>query len=91
MTEASHKLWYKRPAKNWVESLLLGNGSLGAALFGSPKKETVYLNLDTLWSGYPRTSTVKSDNPYETFCEARRLSLNGENAKAQALIEKEFT
>ena len=86
MTEASHKLWYKRPAKNWVESLLLGNGRFGAALFGSPKKETVYLNLDTLWSGYPRTSTVKSDNPYETFCEARRLSLNGENAKAQALI-----
>lgn len=91
MTEASHKLWYKRPAKNWVESLLLGNGRFGAALFGSPKKETVFLNLDTLWSGYPRESTVKSENPYGTFCEARRLSLNGENAKAQALIEKEFT
>jgi hypothetical protein len=48
----SHILWYNHPAKEWVEALPLGNGSLGAMVYGGADKETVSLNLDTLWTGY---------------------------------------
>ena len=91
MTDASNVLWYNHPAKTWVHSLLLGNGSLGAALYGRTDVETVELNIDTLWSGYPfRKSTFKGD-PYETFKKARQLSLEGKNYEAQQLIESDFT
>ena len=47
------KLWYKQPAQEWVEALPLGNGRLGAMVFGNPDGETIALNHDTLWSGRP--------------------------------------
>ena len=90
MTNASNVLWYNHPAKTWVHSLLLGNGSLGAALYGRADVETVELNTDTLWSGYPfRKNTFKGD-PYESFKKARQLSLEGKNYEAQKLIESEL-
>ena len=50
----SMELWYDRPAAAWTEALPLGNGSLGAMAFGGVERERFQLNLDTLWSGYPR-------------------------------------
>ena len=47
------KLYYDQPARNWHESLPLGNGRLGATVYGGTRKETLALNEDTLWSGYP--------------------------------------
>lgn len=47
-------LWYDRPAKYWVEALPLGNGRLGAMVFGGVAREHFQLNEETLWSGYPR-------------------------------------
>ena len=67
MTNASNVLWYKHPAKTWVHSLLLGNGKLGGAFYGRVDTETVELNLDTLWSGYPGRESYPNKNPYETF------------------------
>ena len=51
--ESSLKLWYKQPAQEWVEALPLGNGRLGAMVFGKVNKELVQLNEETLWSGRP--------------------------------------
>jgi alpha-L-fucosidase 2 len=48
------KLWYTKPAVQWVEALPLGNGRLGAMLFGGVAEERVQLNEETLWSGAPR-------------------------------------
>ena len=90
MTNASNVLWYNHPAKTWVQSLLLGNGSLGAALYGKADCETVELNLDTLWSGYPNKEAKFDGDPYETFKKARELSLEGRNFDAQELIEEKF-
>lgn len=90
MTDASNALWYNHPAKTWVHTLLLGNGSLGAALYGRTDTETVELNLDTLWTGYPGKETFRQKNPTETFKKARELSLKNENFKAQELIQKDF-
>ena len=49
----SGMLWYRRPARQWVEALPLGNGRIGAMVFGSADQERIALNEDTLWSGAP--------------------------------------
>jgi alpha-L-fucosidase 2 len=47
-------LWYKQPAEKWTDALPIGNGRLGAMVFGGVKSERLQLNDDTLWSGAPR-------------------------------------
>ena len=47
-------LWYTRPARTWEEALPVGNGRLGAMVFGGLANERIQLNEDTLWSGGPR-------------------------------------
>lgn len=56
-------LWYNKPAKFFEETLVLGNGKLGASIFGGVKQEKIYLNDATLWSGEPVT---ENNNP-ETY------------------------
>ena len=46
-------LWYRQPAQQWVEALPIGNGRLGAMIFGGVASERLQLNQDTLWSGAP--------------------------------------
>ncbi|MFB9057320.1 glycoside hydrolase N-terminal domain-containing protein [Mariniflexile ostreae] len=52
-------LWYDAPAADWNEALPLGNGRLGAMVFGNPSKENIQLNENTLWAGGPH----RNDNP----------------------------
>jgi alpha-L-fucosidase 2 len=52
------KLWYDRPAEKWVEALPIGNGRIGGMVFGSPYKERIALNEDTLYSGEPLPTGV---------------------------------
>ncbi len=47
------KLWYDSPASKWEEALPLGNGRIGAMVFGNPLDELYQLNEETLWSGEP--------------------------------------
>ena len=53
------KLWYDEPAAKWVEALPLGNGRLGAMVFGNPAEELIQLNENTIWAGSPNSN----DNP----------------------------
>ncbi len=46
-------LWYDEPAAIWEEALPVGNGRLGAMVFGNPKNETIWLNEETVWAGEP--------------------------------------
>lgn len=48
-----HRLWYRQPATTWVEALPVGNGRLGAMVYGDPTHERIALNEDTYWSGGP--------------------------------------
>lgn len=50
---STHVLWYKKPADLWTEALPIGNGRIGAMVFGNPENERFALNEDTLWSGTP--------------------------------------
>ncbi|QOR70524.1 glycoside hydrolase family 95 protein [Ruania alkalisoli] len=78
-----HTLWYTRPAQIWQETLLLGNGRLGASVWGGVEHEVIDLNEDTLWTGEPRYEP----NPKApgALPEVRRLLLAGEYARAQEL------
>ena len=50
-------LWYEQPAQAWTEALPIGNGRLGAMVFGGVATEHLQLNEDTLWSGRPHDYT----------------------------------
>jgi alpha-L-fucosidase 2 len=52
-------LWYDEPAADWMQALPVGNGSLGAMVFGGAEHERLALNIDTLWSGGPHTADVE--------------------------------
>ena len=52
-------LWYKQPAKVWDEALPVGNGRLGAMVFGDPVKERIQVNEESIWAGCP----VNNNNP----------------------------
>ena len=82
-------MWYKQPAANWNEALPLGNGRLGAMVFGGAAHERMSLNEDTLWSGYP----TFEENPgaVESYKRARDLALKHRYAEAQAELEDNFT
>ena len=82
-------LWFDKPATSFTQSLPLGNGRLGAMVFGGLADERIILNEGTLWSGSPQDS----DRPdAATFLpEIRRLLIEGKNAEAEALVYKNFT
>ena len=50
---ADLRLWYGRPAAEWVEALPVGNGRLGAMVFGGVSAERIQFNEDTVWQGVP--------------------------------------
>ena len=57
-------LWYEAPAKAWEEALPVGNGRLGAMVFGKYAEERIQLNEDTYWSGGPYSTVVKGGYAY---------------------------
>src|SRR5437660_661921 len=63
-------LWYRQPAKVWTEALAIGNGRLGAMVFGGIEHERLQLNEDTLWAGAPYDPS--NTNALKFLPEARR-------------------
>ncbi len=82
-------LWYKTPAKKWLEYLPVGNGHIGCMVSGDPFCNTLSLNDDTLWSGYPR-DYHKADFSQQIQA-VRRLLLNNERAQAEEIVETQLT
>lgn len=80
------KLQYKRPAKEWVEALPLGNSRLGAMVFGGPARERLQLNEETMWAGGPH----RNDSPalLGSLDEVRNLIFTGKEKQAEALLDK---
>jgi len=82
------KLWYKEPAKKWVEALPVGNGRLGAMVFGDPQNETIQLNENTVWAGQPN----RNDNPRAKVSleKVRQLIFKGKYKEAEEIIKRDF-
>lgn len=76
-------LWYRQPAEQWVEALAVGNGRLGAMIFGKTYQERIQFNEDTIWTGGPYQPDKVSDGP-AVLPEIRRLVFEGKYRQAQA-------
>ena len=76
-------LWYQQPAAQWVEALPVGNGRIGAMVFGGIARERLQLNEDSFWSGGPYDPV--NPTAHDALHDVRRLIFEGRFAEAQAL------
>ncbi len=83
-----HGLWYDRQAANWLEALPIGNGRLGAMIYGGVEKETLALNEISLWSGGPQDADAHDPAAGRHVLEIRRLLLAKQYAAAHKLAVK---
>ncbi|MBQ9745207.1 MAG: glycoside hydrolase N-terminal domain-containing protein [Clostridia bacterium] len=84
-----NKLHFSSPARYFEEALPLGNGTLGAMVYGGCDKERISLNHDTLWSGKPRH--ISRPGAQAAYKKAQSLALAGRAAEAEKLLERDFT
>jgi alpha-L-fucosidase 2 len=82
------KLWYDKPAGQWTEALPVGNGRLGAMVYGMVQNEHVQLNEDTVWAGHPLDRDRVG--AYKYLPEARRLIFEGKYVEAQSIMQRQF-
>ena len=82
-------LWYDHPAQKWTDALPLGNGRIGAMVFGGVDREQLQLNEDTLYSGEPpadlRTIDITKD-----FAHVQELLRGGKNSEADTYVTKHW-
>ncbi|MEI7954965.1 MAG: glycoside hydrolase family 95 protein [Verrucomicrobiota bacterium] len=83
---AATVLWYQKPAAKWREALPVGNGRLGAMVFGVPECEQVQLNEQTIWTGGPYDPTHPGGP--EALPEIRRLIFSNKFSDAHKLFDK---
>lgn len=88
VSAADRRLWYAQPAHYFTQALPLGNGRLGAMVFGGVLKERIALNEDSLWSGPPMNSPRPQALP--AFLQAQQLVAQGKVHEAEALLEQDF-
>lgn len=90
----SHVLWYSKPAPTWTYALPIGNGHLGAMIYGGDKSEKIALNHDEIWSGTPHCNYLRyegqNEDRSEFFFKARELTFDGKKYDAQKLLEENF-
>ena len=79
-------LWYTKPAEKWVEALPIGNGRLGAMVFGGVERERIQMNEDTIWDGYRRDPANPAS--LKALPDIRRLLFEGKNDEAMKLAGK---
>jgi alpha-L-fucosidase 2 len=77
-------IWYTHPADKWENALPVGNGRLGAMVFGKTDEEQIQINEETYWSGGPYSTTVRGG--YKALPEIRKLIFDGELIRAHRLF-----
>ena len=83
-TKPGLKLWYNKPSgATWENALPIGNGRLGAMIYGNVEKETIQLNEHTVWSGGPN----RNDNPLalDSLAIMRQLIFEGKQKDAERI------
>jgi len=81
-------LWYRQPAGKWVEALPVGNGRLGAMIFGGPESEHIQFNEETLWTGFPHE--YQHEGAVHYLAEIRKLLFAGKQEEAEDLAMEHF-
>ncbi len=82
--DPSNFIWFSKPAAKWDEALPVGNGRLGAMVFGGGDEERIQLNEDTYWSGGPYSTVVKGG--YKALPEIQRLVFDQRYLEAHNLF-----
>ncbi len=82
------KLWYEKPAINWEEALPIGNGRLGAMVYGGTAEDHIQFNEETFWSGEPHDYSHKG--AYKFLGQIRELIWQGKQMEAEALALETF-
>jgi alpha-L-fucosidase 2 len=85
---ADRSLWFDKPADQFTQSVPLGNGRLGAMVFGGIEEEKVVLNESSLWSG--SRQDADREDAANSLPEIRRLLLAGQNVEAEKLVNSNF-
>lgn len=78
-------MWYEEPAKKWIQALPAGNGHIGCMISNDPVCDRLYLNDDTLWSGYARDYCKKEFK--ENITKVRELMIEGRRTEAEKIVE----
>lgn len=86
-SQSANTLWYKQPAQYFEETLVLGNGKVGASVFGGVDTDQIYLNDITLWSGGPVNATMNPD-AYKNLSAIREALKNEDYKLADQLQRK---
>jgi alpha-L-fucosidase 2 len=86
--QTDSKLWYTRPAQIWTEALPVGNGDLGAMIYGGVVEDHLQLNVSTFWTGRPRSYQRQDAHLY--LDTIRNLLFTGRQAAAEALAQEHF-
>lgn len=84
--EISYRLWYNQPAEEWTDALPVGNGRLGAMVFGNIGNERIQFNEESLWAGVHRN--CNNPKSLEYLDEIQTLLLNDKNNEALELTQK---
>ncbi|MEP6675956.1 MAG: glycoside hydrolase N-terminal domain-containing protein [Ferruginibacter sp.] len=82
------KLWYDKPAVVWTDALPIGNGNMGAMIFGAVNEERIQFNHSTLWTGWPRD--YQRNDAWKYLPQIRKLLSEGKQADAESLAEQHF-
>ena len=88
--ESPLTLWYRSPAKLWTDALAIGNGRLGAMIFGGPESDRFQLNDITVWSGGPMPHADRQGG-YKALPAIREALRKGDYSTAQALVKANLT
>ena len=83
-----NQLFYNEPANKWVEALPLGNGRMGAMVYGGVEEDRIQFNEETLWTGEPHDYSHKG--AYKHLPKIQHLLAEGKQKEADALAAKEF-
>ncbi|QGY44068.1 glycoside hydrolase family 95 protein [Maribellus comscasis] len=81
-------LWYNEAASEWTDALPVGNGRLGAMIYGGTTSDTIQFNEETLWSGQPHN--YSHEGAYNYLGKIRQLLWDGKQAEAEQLANEHF-
>jgi alpha-L-fucosidase 2 len=85
---ASITLWYRKPAETWLDALPLGNGYMGAMVFGRLQEERIALNESSFWSGRPHD--YNDTNAFQYFAKIKDLVFDGKFQEAEKIADDHF-
>ncbi|WP_050809646.1 glycoside hydrolase family 95 protein [Ochrovirga pacifica] len=88
LSDPSLTLWYNQPSNTWNDALPVGNGRLGAMVYGGKTKEVIQFNEETLWSGQPHDYVNR--RAFKSLAKIKNSLWDGKRKEAEEIANKKF-